>query len=228
MKVSIHQPNVFPWLGYFDKMRQADRFILLDTVQFTKNSYQNRTQILTSHGVKWLTIPVVKEGLYGVRTDQVFIANTRLWQKEHFNILHEAYRQAPMYEARIELIRELYDSSAERLTSFSIPGIRLIKEMLQIDTELILASELPVVGTKSEYLAQLVNEVGGTVYLSGPSGRQYLDESVFHALGILVEYVQYDPIIYPQRGQQSFTNGLSALDYVFEVAECSWKEKVKA
>ena len=34
MIVAIHQPQFMPWLGYFDKMDQADLFVRLDTVQY--------------------------------------------------------------------------------------------------------------------------------------------------------------------------------------------------
>ena len=45
MIVSIHQPNLWPWLGFFDKMAASDLFILLDTVPFTKGGFQNRVQL---------------------------------------------------------------------------------------------------------------------------------------------------------------------------------------
>jgi hypothetical protein len=40
----------------------------------------------------------------------------------------------------------------------------------------------------SERLAAMTAEVGGTVYLSGPSGRNYLDETPFEERGITVDY----------------------------------------
>ena len=58
MIVSIHQPQYLPWLGYFDKIDRADVFVLLDTVQYKKNEWQNRNRIKTARGAQWLTVPV--------------------------------------------------------------------------------------------------------------------------------------------------------------------------
>src|SRR5207237_5691820 len=58
MIVSAHQPNFMPWLGFFDKMRKADLFVLVDHVQFERQNYQNRTRIKTGEGPRWLTVPV--------------------------------------------------------------------------------------------------------------------------------------------------------------------------
>ena len=56
MIVSIHQPQFFPWFGYFDKIQQSDCFVILDTVQFKKNEFQNRNKVKTSQGWQWLTV----------------------------------------------------------------------------------------------------------------------------------------------------------------------------
>ena len=36
MIVSIHQPNYLPWLGYFDKIKRSDLFVIFDDVQFPR------------------------------------------------------------------------------------------------------------------------------------------------------------------------------------------------
>jgi hypothetical protein len=41
-------------------------------------------------------------------------------------------------------------------------------------------------------LAMMVAEIGGTTYLSGPSGRDYLDEAPFRERGLAVEYWSHE------------------------------------
>jgi len=52
MIVSIHQPNYLPWLGYFDKIKSSDCFVIFDDVQFPrgKNHFGHRNYIKTNAG----------------------------------------------------------------------------------------------------------------------------------------------------------------------------------
>ena len=64
MIVSIHQPEHFPYLGYFQKMADADAFVLLDNVNYRKNYFQNRNRFMNKNGVEeWFTIPVPKDSV---------------------------------------------------------------------------------------------------------------------------------------------------------------------
>ena len=65
MIVSINQPAYLPWLGYFHRIAISDLHIILDHVQFEKNSYTNRNKIRTPEGWNWLTVPVVTKNLFG-------------------------------------------------------------------------------------------------------------------------------------------------------------------
>jgi hypothetical protein len=58
MIVSINQPAYLPWLGYFHRIAVSDAHIVLDTVQFEKNSFTNRNKVRTREGWCWLTVPV--------------------------------------------------------------------------------------------------------------------------------------------------------------------------
>ena len=52
MKVTIHQPEHFPYMGFFEKMAMADLFVVLDDVQYKKNNWQNRNKFLNKNGVE--------------------------------------------------------------------------------------------------------------------------------------------------------------------------------
>lgn len=213
MIVSIHQPNLFPWLGFFDKMARADTFVLLDNVPFTKGGYQNRVQIKGPSGPFWLTVPVVTKGRLGQSTLDVEINNTVAWQRTHLGSLRAAYGSAPGFHTLMARLQDIYSLEVAKLVDFTIPGILLLKEMLGIDTPIVRASRLGVSGSGSQLLCDVVKQLGGTVYLSGPSGREYLDLSVFERDSIRVEYHSFEAFQYPQRFG-AFTAGLSALDYL--------------
>ena len=63
MIVTIHQPEHLPYFGFLDKVNKSDIFVILDDVDFNKNNFQNRNQILTQNGAKWLSIPVEMSGV---------------------------------------------------------------------------------------------------------------------------------------------------------------------
>ena len=44
MKITAHQPEHFPYIGFFQKMKAADIFVVLDDVQYTKGNFQNRNK----------------------------------------------------------------------------------------------------------------------------------------------------------------------------------------
>lgn len=212
--VSIHQPNLFPWLGFFDKMALSDIFILLDNVPFTKGGYQNRVKIKNSSGASWLTIPVNTTGKLGQITNEVMTINNTSWRKKHLTNFQLSYSKCPGYNFLLEELESLYKLEFQTLIDFTIPGINMIANILKIDSKIVKASELGCKGSSSELLADLVKKVGGTIYLSGPSGKSYLDKNYFTMNGIEVKYHHFKVSEYPQRFGE-FVGGLSTLDYLF-------------
>ena len=115
----------------------------------------------------------------------------------------------------------LYTNSTENLTEFAMPGIEWISDTLQIGTQLIKSSDLKVSGSGSELLLNIVRSLGGTSYLSGPSGRNYLNLKIFDAAGIKVDFHTFLPFEYPQK-HLPFVGGLSVLDYLFNQGNKPW------
>lgn len=214
--VAIHQPNFLPWMGYFHKMMQSDVFILLDTVPYTKNGYQNRVKIKTAQGARWLTIPVLTKGRFGQLTSEVEIKDNIGWRKTHLLTLTTNYARAPYFSETTAWLTTAYDNKTNRLAQFNQMLIEIVRKELGIETPLVLASTLNAGGTSSRHLLELVQQVGGTTYLSGPSGRHYLDETPFLEAGVQVQYQQFQHPVYPQLHGE-FIRGLSIIDLLMNV-----------
>ena len=105
MIVAVHQPQYLPWLGYFDKIDRADVFVMLDTVQYKKNEWQNRNRIKTAAGPQWLTVPVTYR--FPQRIDEVGVNNRERWQHRQRQALVSNYRKAPFWDGLAPFLEEV-------------------------------------------------------------------------------------------------------------------------
>ncbi|WP_374711834.1 WbqC family protein [Symbiobacterium terraclitae] len=215
--VAIHQPNYLPWIGFFHKLARADVYVSLDSVQFNPRSYTNRCQILGQGGPLLLTVPIGKEGRHR-RIDELRIADHDRWAEKHYLSFERNYRRAPYWNEHGPFLRELYlERRWERLVDLNEAAIRYVMDYLGIRCPLVRASELGVEGQSTELLLGLTRAVGGTVYLSGPTGRQYMDESRFAAEGVGLRYNEFVYPTYPQHRSPEFVPNLSVFDLLLNL-----------
>ncbi len=214
MKVAIHQPQYLPWLGYFDKIDQADCFVLLDDVQFKKNEWQNRNRIKTAAGWQWLTVPVLHR--FPQRICEVRINQTDPWSRKHLQALFSNYGSAPFFDLHRPFFEEIYGREWTLLVDLNVAAITYLAEALGIQTKLVLASSLPVPSEleATERLIAICQAVGADTYLSGVGGREYLDLTLFKEAGIGVLFQAFQTRAYPQRFG-AFVPDLSIVDLLF-------------
>jgi len=213
MIVAIHQPNFFPWLGYFYKIYKADIFIFLDNVQFSRGSYTNRTLIKAKNDKKWLTVPV--KAKLGTLINQVIIYNEKNWKRSHIEIIKLFYKNAPYFKEIFPLIEEIYFfKNWKYLVDLNEYFILKIAKILNLNKRIVKASDLNINGKSTELLVKLVKAVGGTTYLSGIGGKKYIDEELFRKENIKLIYSDFKHPTYPQLGE-NFIPGLSILDFLF-------------
>lgn len=215
MLVTIHQPEHMPWLGFFDKLRQADLFVLLDTCQFAKDDFQNRNRIKARRGPAWLTIPVYKAGRSEQLISDVAICNDRDWGRQCMALLADSYGAAPHFAAHRPFFAELYGRTWTSLAELNIAIITYLAEQLGLGGRFARASELGIAerGPTTVNLA-VCRAVGATAYLSGQAGRTYLDETPFAESGIAVRYQEFRHPVYPQLWGP-FVPAMSAIDLLF-------------
>lgn len=213
MIVAIHQPEHLPWLGFFHKALSADCLVLLDCVQYRKRYFQNRNRIRGKTQPVWLTVPVLTKGRYEQRMEQVRIDNegNPRWQKICWKILAQHYTASPYWPQYSGELKELYERPWELLTQLNEEIIRRMFRWFSIDTRIVRSSELAPEGSSSVLLSRLCRGLGARVYLSGISGRDYLDLTPFTQAGIEVRFQEFHHPIYSQQ-VEPFIPCLSAVD----------------
>jgi len=160
MICAIHQPNFFPWYPFFEKIEQSDVFVIMCHCQFEKNNFQNRFNA----NDKWHTMSVNK-GLEPI-VDKKYLSYEKDWNKIKVNLSQYC-----------DILSQFDDCIDESLVNTNVKIIKRICEMLDITTKITVdySTELK----RTERLVDICGYVGATEYLSGPSGKKYLDLSAF-------------------------------------------------
>jgi len=214
--VAIHQPNFLPWAGYFYKISKADLFIFLDDVQFSKNNYINRSQILVGGKKKWLSVPARVE--LGTSINNVMLNNLD-WKQGHLNLLKNSYQKHRHFNDIWPNLTEAYERiNSANLSQINIQLIMWLMKKLNISTKICRASSFlrPKASDPTQRLVDLVVNSGGAIYLSGLGGKKYQDEALFLRGGVEVVYSSFRSGPYSQESNE-FTPGLSILDVVFSL-----------
>ncbi|HEY3902206.1 MAG TPA: WbqC family protein [Chthoniobacter sp.] len=215
MIVAIHQPQYLPWLPFFDKADQCDVFVYLDNVQFQKNGVQNRNQILTAQGAKWLTVPVRASLDRSIRETPIA---DRQWPKKHIRTIEQEYRRAPFAALFDDSLRTLLEHDWPSLADLNVAVTDWLFERLDIRCRRVRASELAVSGTKNDLVIDVCRAVGATEYFSGTGARAYQDPERFAENGIALRYQSYQNQPYPQAARSTdFVPDLSTLDLLLNV-----------
>ncbi len=221
MIITIHQPNYLPYLGFFNKMKQSDIFVIYDDAQFNKEDFQHRNKIRIYHGWKYLTVPVEKKHvpIRDIRIrNGLMIRGGISWQKTHLKEIRANYKDAPYYAPYEDRLEAIYTDKYDKLIDLNMDIIHFLKDAFDIKTKIVLASELGFTSRSTELLADVTDALGGDVYLSGPAGRNYIDVSFFESIDISVEFQDFKHPVYKQR-YDGFIPNMSAIDALFNIGE---------
>jgi len=196
VRVGIHQPNYIPSKAFFDKMKMCDYFILLDDVQYEKNGFTNRNRL---NG--WLSIPVHHK--HDTLIKDVEIANEVNWQRHHVNTMyalsdlqeeHEVSHIKNTQGCLLCFIDKLYAHPWKNLIGINLAWIKKICEILEIKTNTTFSTSFDNGHLKgSDKILDICERLGATHYVSGPSGRKYLNTLDFDNAGITIEWLPSQP-----------------------------------
>ncbi|MBU0666996.1 MAG: WbqC family protein [Nanoarchaeota archaeon] len=223
MIVSIHQPTYLPYIGFFDKMKKSDVFVLYDTAQFVKNEFHNRNQIVTRNEPLWLTVPVSKDS-YLQPLFKVKISNQSFWQRKHLKSIEQSYSKKPFFSKFFPKLNSIYEDKYDFLLDINIRLIEEIKDFFGIKTKIVRANYLDYDRSlkSTDAIISICKTLGADTYLSGDGARAYIETDKFKDLNL--EFQNFKHPIYNQhlKGKNEFVPNLSAVDYLFNEGSKDW------
>lgn len=189
---AIHQPNFFPWSGYFDKIKKSDVFVFLDNVQFQKTggTWTNRVQLNARGHAKWFTCPVLrKSGFQKVSEIECYEID---WKNRFLRVLYDYYRDYPNYTKAIRVINEILQRTyTSKLSDFNMEAIQYLSDYFRLECLFVKQSELKIEGHATALLVDLVKSVGCEKYLCGNGSSGYQEDELFIKNEIELIYQKY-------------------------------------
>lgn len=218
---AIHQPNFFPWLGYFDKIVRSDVFVLLDNVQLPKTGggWVNRVQISVGGKAHWISAPL-NRAYHGTRliSEITFSDREPRWRDKVCKTISAQYAKANHFKEISEWLYPLIMNDERFLGEYNIIAIQELCARLGIaDKKLVRAGDLTAVGSSTDLLVSILRAVGSNAYLCGGGAGGYQEDDKFQAHGIELIYQGFSHPQYKQFKGAEFQGGLSIIDALMHV-----------
>jgi hypothetical protein len=187
MILSAHQPAYLPWPGYFNKMMRSDIFVILDDVQFERNSFINRNRVKVNDEPCWLTIPMKMAGHTSKTIRQMEIDNSTDWKRKHWETIRHAYCKAPFWNEWEGFIEDCIWIGAHIGSNLTIPWLTYFYPHKEVYVQSGMQKNF---GAKQELILNLCRHFGASQFLFGALGKDYVDVEYFRSRITSLRYIR--------------------------------------
>jgi hypothetical protein len=214
---TAHQPNYLPWIGLFSKISRADYFVIADTFALGNQSNCNRNKVRTNVGWSYLTIPIGRK-MVGTRICDIPLPPDRNWQNTHWQTIYRNYVHTDFFKDYKDFFEELYQGDWSELWRINLEIILYLMKCFNIQTEVLKASEMDINLNlpTTDCIIAMIKGAGADLYLSGPSGRDYLILEKFSEYNMGLRFFKFEHPVYKQR-YPGFEPNMSAIDLLFNM-----------
>jgi hypothetical protein len=211
--LSIMQPYVFPYIGYFHLIEATDKIVFYDDVNYIKRGWINRNNILINGSEFLFTIPVEKASQNKLINEIIPIVDNVFMAKFGAQ-LESAYKRAPFYKPIKELNLRVLERKYENIADMAINSFIEVYHYLGKEINWT-KSSICSPGSKgidrADRLIQITKELGYESYVNAYNGQELYDKEYFKNRGIQLSFVQPNKIEYNQFGN-AFVPNLSIID----------------
>jgi len=210
------QPTYLPWIGYFDLIEKADVFVFYDTVQFEKQSWQQRNYIRNKDGKLLLTVPLKSGSGLNRKINEVEIDSGKKTNKRHLKSIEMCYSKSRNFNEIFPVLSNIYSIPFNSLIDLNVALIKFGMEQLNITTPVIFSNQLNVQTKKVEALIEICEKLEADHYYSPVGARGYIEENnLFSVNNIRLTFQSFNHPVYQQINFPDFISHLSFIDYLF-------------
>lgn len=212
-KIGIMQPYFFPYIGYWQLINSVDVFVVYDDVNYIKNGWINRNNILLNKSKHLITLPLQGASSFSLINEIKIVSNSKIKQKL-LKTVGTAYSKAPNFSSVFPIIEETVCHESEYISDAIFYSIKEIIKYLKINTEIVLSSSLLTKNndlTAQDKVINICKLLNGSQYINSIGGMELYNKDDFKQEGIDLKFIKPNLIEYNQV-RNDFVPGLSIID----------------
>lgn len=220
MKIGIMQPYLFPYIGYFQLIWASDKFVLHDDVQYIRQGWINRNQIIL-HKRKFPFVLSVKHDDYSKSINERFYADAfEAETKKLLRNIDQFYSKAPHFTEIRTLVGTVLTTQERNVSKLNTLSIKKTCEYLGINTEIFVSSEMNFdKSLVAEPRVIAINKLlESTHYINPIGGLDLYSNERFQEVGIQLSFLK--PIMRPyQQFTPEFIPSMSIIDVMMNCSK---------
>lgn len=211
-KIAVMQPYLFPYIGYFQLMNAADKFVILDDVNFINKGWINRNNILVNNKPALFTVPLVKASQNKLIKD-LEIAYDTGWQDNFLKTIERSYVKAPFFDNVFRLISNIININERSISRLIFVSLQEIKMYLDLKTKLIESSQIYLNNELKgeDRIIDICMKEYSDFYINPSGGTELYSKQSFEKKGLSLYFIKAKNIEYRQFNNEFF-GSLSIID----------------
>ncbi|MFN4145740.1 MAG: WbqC family protein [Runella sp.] len=212
MRLAIMQPYFAPYIGYFQLMEVADKFVVYDDVNYINKGWINRNRLLVNGKEFLFTIPI-KEASQNKLINELYLETDPRWRGKLLKTIEQAYKKAPYFASSFGVVEKIINAQTDKLSDYLSNSLQKWAEWLELNTEIVPTS---TVYQNTHLKAQdrildICRQENATEYVNAIGGMALYDNDTFEQAGIQLYFQKVQPIEYTQF-KNDFVPWLSIID----------------
>lgn len=222
------QPYLFPYIGYFQLIHAADKFLLLDDVAYINKGWINRNRVLINGEIHHFVAPVEGASQNRIINSLAFAKNDK-WKSKLDKTIILAYKKGKGFNDFYLVFREILDFSCGNLSEYIANSIFSVCRYLDIKTEVVSSTamyENSELKGQNRIIDLCLKEKAAT-YINPSGGKLLYNYKAFEAEGINLKFLQPCLSSYSQIAVKEFVPALSIIDVLMNCDKEFIKRELK-